>query len=158
VHWTAPWGGTYNNATGTLLSETAADQTQCRVKHEIAQTRGTRQTSLGDFALDGSWVQATWSGCQVNGTPWAATTTDQSATGFNAPANQGDSIYDKLYKGTKTPGSSTIVEFTNLPANVTNATARGGPANDPNFPGRYTNETCVIHLGTATRPIGDTVG
>lgn len=147
VHYVAPWAADV---------ETSDDQTQCRVKHEIAQTRGTDQAiALGDFALDGSWVSSAWSGCTVNGVTWTAGMTDQTATGFNAPANQGDVVYDKLYSSAKTPGSHTIVEF---PINNVSLRAGSQSANDnPGDPNRYASETCVVNLGTATRPLGDAV-
>ncbi len=157
IHYVAPWAAENNTV------ETSNDQTQCRVKHEVAQTRGTSQASLGDFALDGSWVQATWSGCQVNGTDWVAAMTDQAATGFNAPANQGDLIYDKLYKGTKTPASNFIVQFgtSTFPIGSAGSLAlrngsqsAGDPVGDPD---RYKAETCIINLATATRPVGESV-
>ncbi len=150
MHYVAPWGGPMGAV------ETSNDQTQCRVKHEIAQTRGTSQAiALGDSALDGSWVSSAWSFCTVNGATWTAGMTDQTATGFNAPANQGDVVYDKLYSSAKTPGSHTIVEF---PSNNVSLRAGSQSANDnPGDPNRYASETCVVNLGTAARPLGDAV-
>ncbi len=164
LHWVAPWDTDPSNSN---------DQRTASVKHEVAQTRGTTEAMLGgNFRLDGSWVRGTWSGCAINGRLWGTTATNQILTGFNAPSSNSTTAepnnlaWDKRVNGLKTAPSHTIVEFTTSAVDpvggltVNNLRARQGTnsaADLPGDPARYTRETTIINLGTATRPIGKAV-